>query len=631
MTDLAKIGPISIERAHLFDNSTFSFTNSATKTVASGSVISNSGQYLDDYSFEIMCTFAQALQLRGLVEQGLPIWIDTSSDLTDNDYFQHKGWVILTELVVDTASPKLAHVGIKYIKISDYENEWFTMDYSNGILDGISLPITYNPYAQVNMLYEATGADVTTNWSTIRKYPSTATVSLANTSNMWNLSCRSAVNAQWAFSWIYSDTYTFSGAWTYETILNRGTLPGAGAQPAQFGVAISPNVMPNGSANMTLRQPGDWMEFIWAVSNTSTSYNLRTMYGTKWINMLSNVNVGTVATRMGLKMTFTTDGRVRVYVDIGVTGTWTQVYYGPSGIVHYSRPQNLYMVNYNKSSTAYVGLLEEMLTYKFADISSLPNIMTVPTGATLGTAATGTRTFEDGATSYYTNPSSIYRFQTTAANLYKGSVKLFSTNNTGSVSTQIFSTNTKLTPTTTVLKNGQTRLTFTANGFTLAAYDSGQWNDVNTVVYPVAINLIKPIFISPERIVLQVNDTKITMLRSVRHVNIEHPNTVLSYTLMDRYFHDYALQSSPGAAADITMASVTLGYYAQVYNNASSTYQLSIGKTNPCTIKSDSIPADTMTGLGWFKSGDTGINAADKLIQEWYMQTRTGIDLKQIV
>ena len=54
MTDLAKIGPISIERAHLFDNSTFSFTNSATKTVASGSVISNSGQYLDDYSFEIM-------------------------------------------------------------------------------------------------------------------------------------------------------------------------------------------------------------------------------------------------------------------------------------------------------------------------------------------------------------------------------------------------------------------------------------------------------------------------------------------------------------------------------------------------------------------------------------------------
>ena len=178
MTDLAKIGPISIARAHLYDNSTFSFTNGAVTTVASGSIITSSGQFNDTYSFEIMCTFPQALQLRGLVEQGLPIWIDTSSDLTDNNYFQHKGWVILQELVVDTASPALAHVGIKYIKISDYENEWFTMDYSTGIYDGISLPITYNPYAQVNMLYETTGADVTTNWTPIKKYPSTATVSI---------------------------------------------------------------------------------------------------------------------------------------------------------------------------------------------------------------------------------------------------------------------------------------------------------------------------------------------------------------------------------------------------------------------------------------------------------------------
>jgi hypothetical protein len=72
-------------------------------------------------------------------------------------------------------------------------------------------------------------------------------------------------------------------------------------------------------------------------------------------------------------------------------------------------------------------------------------------------------------------------------------------------------------------------------------------------------------------------------------------------------------------------------YWLTTYDAAADTYQLLIGKRDPTTIKSDNIPADTITGLGWYKKADAGEDAADSLIQQWYKQTRTGISLKQII
>ena len=144
MTDTATIGPVSILDAHLFDANTFEFGNSATRVVSSGSTITTKGQFSESYAFEIICSYDEALQLKGLVEQGELIWLNTS-DLTDNDYLQHKGWVLLTALSIELENPTtLAKCAIEYIKISDHEAEYLTMDYSRGIYDGINLVPTYN-------------------------------------------------------------------------------------------------------------------------------------------------------------------------------------------------------------------------------------------------------------------------------------------------------------------------------------------------------------------------------------------------------------------------------------------------------------------------------------------------------
>ena len=143
MTDLCKIGPVTITDAHLYEGNTFSYGNSATNTVASGSTIISKGQYSESFGFDIIVNNAEALQLKGIVEQCEIIWMDTSSDLTDNNYLQHKGWVVLIEVKTEIISPRLVQCSIVYIKVSDHESEYLTMDYSRGLYDGINLTPTY--------------------------------------------------------------------------------------------------------------------------------------------------------------------------------------------------------------------------------------------------------------------------------------------------------------------------------------------------------------------------------------------------------------------------------------------------------------------------------------------------------
>jgi hypothetical protein len=161
-------------------------------------------------------------------------------------------------------------------------------------------------------------------------------------------------------------------------------------------------------------------------------------------------------------------------------------------------------------------------------------------------------------------------------------------------------------------------------------YDAG-WHEINRFDFGTAINIIRPLFINPDRVVLQINDTKVTMLRSSPMITLEHPNTAVAYVLRDRYISGSGtVATSPAANADIAMTADT-DYYMKIHDAASDSYSLVIGKKDPTTIKSDSLPAAEMTAIGWFKKAASGINAADAMVKQWYKQTRTGISLKQVI
>lgn len=632
MTDLCTIGPVSIENAHLFDNNTFSFSNSASRIVSSGSTIVTKGQFDEKFSFELICSYDEALQLKGLVEQGELVYMNTS-DLTDNDYMQHKGWVILTGLTVDLENPTtLCNVKLEYIKISDHEKEYLTMDYSRGIYDGINLEPGYTISQTVYQLQDPATSNPPSGYSTIKRYPASGTNTVTGDGNEYDMASASAVDGRWQNTWITYDSAKFTPPFTFETVLDRNTLPGAASYGAAIGIMFSPNLLMTGDVEFQNKSLGDYLELQWNLANASTSMHYVTVvkgspYGAaKW--MKSGINMGTTYDECGLRVTFSANGNIKVETDLDTTGTWTQQYYGPSNLVNFNKGLYLYLFVKNRDSTSYTGSFQYINIWN-SDSVTFPNVVQMPYNCTPITTETGHRTGEDGNIPYYTNPTTELRYTVPAANYYSGSVKLLSTNNSASSSRQVFGTDIKLTPTTTVLKNAFTKLTFSATGYTVEGWDSASWHTVNTMVTGT-INLIRPLFINSERVVLQVNDQKITMLRSSPIITVEHPTSAITYTRRDRYNLASGLISSPAANADIAMTANT-DYYCPIYDNASSTYQLLIGKRDPSTIKSDSLPAATLTAIGWFKSGNTGIDAADSLIQQWYKQTRTGISLKQIV
>ena len=370
MTDICFIGPVSILEAHLYENNTFEFSNSAEQIVSSNSTITTRGQYSETYGFDVVCTYDEALQLKGVVEMGEMIWMNTS-DLTDNDYLQHKGWVLLTNLTMELENPtQLVSCSIEYIKISDHEAEYLTMDYSKGIYDGVSLTPEYS-ITTTSYLLQEDGSDITTNWSTVREFPTTATTSATTDGSEFDIACASAIDGNWANAYIICDTIKFTPPFTFETVLDRNTLPGAGSFPSGFGVMFTTNDIPNGSNEIIDKRNGDYLELQWNVANTATSLQLSYLgSGGSYQSRFSGLNMGTTYAELGIRMEFTADKRVIVSTDLDTTGTWTQVYYGPTGLVN-SDNLILYLYNRNKDTTSYTGSFqyENIYTVKPGNIS----------------------------------------------------------------------------------------------------------------------------------------------------------------------------------------------------------------------------------------------------------------------
>lgn len=633
MTDLCTIGPVSITDANLADSNTFSFSNDASRTVASGTTLFNRGQFDEEYKFDIICSYDEALQLKGIVEQGEVIWMNTS-DLTDNDYFQHKGWVLLTSLDVSWENSLLAQCSIKYVKISDHEKEYLSMSYSRGIYDGVNIDPTYDPVSTVYQLNED-GSDATTHWSNICRYPGGGGSSTWTAdSGELKLSNTAVTAGTYRDSWVFCDQDLkskggkFSAPFTLEVEVDTLTAPTSG-KTGVVGVGISPSVYGTLNKKFPVKGYKEYLNCITTRSNTARGIYVDVTLSTgKTKRLVPYISVSTTG-NVVWKVQMYYNGYVRISTNVNGAG-YVQRYYGPSNLPNYKRGLHLTLSNRVNDTTAYTVGFDNIKVYN-NNTATFPNMVPYPVGATPLITADTTRTTSDGTMSYAINPDDMLPFSCATADLYKGSVKLLSTNNATSTSRQVFGTDIKLTPTTTTLHNGLTRLTFDSDEMILSGYYSAQWNELNRYDFGSSIDLLRPIRITPNIVVLQINNSKVTMTRGGQVVMLEHPYADIAYTLFDRYYHDAITTSSPGAGADITMEDVNSGYYATIYNNASPNYRNLIVKVDPCTILSDSLPADDITGLGWVYNSATGYHTADKLAQEFYMQTRSGVSIKQII
>jgi hypothetical protein len=632
------IGPLTITAAQLWDGNVFSASSGGNKSVSAGATIFIKGSFESNESFTIIVTNDQALQIKGLVEIGEPVWIDTADTLTDNDFLQHKGWYLLTNVDFELLNTNKVQCTIECELISTNLNEYLTLDYTKGNIDGTSLDITYEP---ANTVYDLQDDGSTyDNWQTVREYPSTATTSAASDGAEIDIACASAVDGTAAVAFSRSNIKYYA-PFTLETVLDVNAFPAGGAYNASMGIALSPDDLPETLDGGLRRNENPALCLDWVVDNSTSYLQVATSKGNgQWINEYPPTSQGVAQVTMGIKMTIDENYNLKVETDLGLTASWTTIYEGVTNLMNQQNGMYVYLYVFNKDTTSFTGSYHFVNIYNTSnvntDMSSYKNIVVMPYGATVQTAATGNRVGEDGNYAYYDTPSVPLRFQTTQANMYKGSVKLLTTNNNGSDSFQVYHTDARLTPATTTLKNGFTQITFDADEMIISGYHGGAWTEVTRLDYGAgsAITIIKPLLITHDEVILQVNDTKIHMTRSSPMITLYHPNTSLTYPLQDRYYHNGGLTSAPGAAADIAMTDLDDGYYAYIYTNATDVNRVVIGKKDPTTIKSDSLPADDVTGIGWTTAaleGAGSIDTAKQLVEQWWKQTRTRFAWKQIV
>jgi hypothetical protein len=604
-------------------------------------------EYNEDYTekFMVLCTQTQALQLKGMASPVTfnnynntilasndnpwsPIWINSNTDCTDNDTFTHRGWYLIDNVEVNLSEwGSRVACTVEATKIANDINELLTMQYTPGRNDNTRLDISYDDTDRVYSLDEDfTTFDDTNVWNAQQDYAMT-NPSIAAASNQLILSGSATSNGTWGQVFTQGQDYLEEKPWTINFDMEWIAQPTGYPHRMYFWIStnLSDGIMDLDSSIVIILsvEAGQVRYYAYKIDNN----------GVITVIIPSTVISSSVHI-LKWHIFYDTNGHINMYVDLGagyvkqysgwtILGYHNDLYYG-YGFLNQSSASHNVRSNYCE-------------IYDYVKLAP-NNVIPMPYNANLYTGSSMfTRAGSDGNISCYYNPTEQLHFQTSATNLYKGSVKAWSTNVTGGSSTQIINTDHVIDPTKFSVDNTLTKLVTTADSVKFYAYSGGNWVELNEFTFPANILLIKALYLSPERAVIQIDDTRWTLERGRQFCRVEHPNTDLTYNNMGCVYHDSST-STVGAAADVSMLTQS---YALLWDKGSGSCaspnpdvvtRCMIIKANPTIIESDLIPEDDITGIGWFNNSlsVTDENHYTLIAREFYIQPRQSIAIKGI-
>lgn len=554
MTDYCTIGPISVTDAHLYEGNEIGISGTET--------------------FTLICSNVEAKQIMGLAGETQKevyntnrlitsksswgvVWIDTSSALNDNDYISHRGWYLIHDAVPTTDLGKdYVHLEVTAEKLSSYEHEYLLMDYTPGVNDGTVIDHGYSDVSTVYALQDTftTYASPTTWAATVKSGMTTGSFSA---SPAGYLCATGQSNSDGTWNGMYTYTVTeLPYPSTLEFDLKYQATP---ADKSHYMVAYLTPTEPTTYASLTVTS----LRILLEVTKAGVYYYItRYSSGTK-THLKKKISLGT--NKNPKFKVVAEDGNINIYIDKTAGGTYTKIYsssLASSGMSWIA--SNFYMVYQFQNMDSTSATCYSSFCNDYYDTNTVyNNIVSLPC-----TTPTTTRDFfrpsSDGLIPCYRNPSSELYFWQDYENYYNGAVKGYNSNYADGTPQIITSTDEILTPSKFYVTNGLIKLTTGAGSvtpLTFAAYTSpGGWCNIQTPNVG-EINLLKPLYISPERQTYQINDTKWTMSRGKQHVKVEHPYTTIYYAMGSTYYHDAATLTTPSANADVSMLTQ---YYTNV-------------------------------------------------------------------
>lgn len=510
--------------------------------------------------FKVKCTKPQARQLLGLVSHftektvnGRKVYnlqggygvipIDASTNISDG-LIRPRGLYIVEEVLTDLrpASPKSV-AGLTVRKLSDDFTGLFDMDYTTGYDDGTSLRSTYPPSVKTNKFTdEFTSFDTTNVW-----YPviSSNMSSGSVTASGGDLTFAGGSNVAGTTGGMLTTNRTVLHApFTLEFSLEWDLLNGTGRthELAFMLLASVPSSINTGECS------GIWVR----VKCTSTTAYI---YIHEYEGGVGKEKYSTTLTSDQKTPTFlvSVDGAGKITIKADKAGGASY-----STKLNGYTPSNNFGNNYyfgyrftNNTTSSRTMKSERVEAYDFTDLQGL-NVVALPVSSNYVTNISGSRVSEEGTIPLYNNPTGNLKYSTTHVNFFKGMVKAWNSNYPDDISRLVTSTWDTLKISDFYVTNGLIKLVPVATGVELYYWNGTSYVLVNTFTIGTITN-IKPLYVSQERFILQLNSTEWTIQRGKPYVQVKHENDVLGYTRQTSYYHDGVIHNALAADADVTM------------------------------------------------------------------------------
>lgn len=509
--------------------------------------------------FKVRCTKPQARQLLGLVSyftektvNGRKVYnlnggygvipIDASVNVSDG-LIRPRGLYLVEDVLTDLrpASPNSV-VGLTVRKLSDDFTGLLDMDYTTGYNDGTALASTYPPGEKSKKFTDEFSSFDSAVWNTpIRSGLSSSSI----TASGGDLTLTGKASSDGVWGYILTSC---------KTVLNPPFTMEFGLEwvaPAPSGRAHYVALMLT-SANPTTTNPYNYEGFR---INVTVSATTTTIYVNEFKGGVASVKYKTTLTPSQKAPTFLLSidsaGKLTLKLDKNGGTNYSTKLTGYKSTVSFGSGYYLSYWFGNNSSTTATVKSERVEVYSYTDLQGR-NVVLLPANSTPVTTPSSTRVSEDGNIPVYVNPTGNIEYSTTSANFFKGSVKAWNSNYPDGVSRLVTSVWDVLKVGDFYLTNGLVKLVPIATGVEFYYWNGSAYVLLNTFTTGTITNL-KPLYVSPERFTLQVNDTEWTLFRGKLFVYVSHPYTELKYTVGDVYYHDGDYNTPGTGGVDETM------------------------------------------------------------------------------
>ncbi len=619
------IGPIPITHAHLYDDNNINING--------------------EENFTITLPNTEARQIMGLASTNNThetynnittsttnnpwgiVYLDTSNTLKDNEDILHRGWYLITgaEPTTDLGA-EYVHLQVTAIKLSPNTTEYFEMTYTPGVEDGTQLDNDYDASITETIFHEDfTNPTYTTYFDEYNNGGAT-NITVTPNGGKLELTGQSTANGT-AVGFICNGNVDLTSVWRGEFDMEWLATPTSGYH---YSSIVITETGPHELSDLMVIGPiTNWLRVILRCGSNGVYYYLDRCVNGSVVQLTQEMPLATAEKTPTFKMV-NNNGNLSFYVDEAGGTDYSRKWEGNTGLNF--KTQYMQIIFGTNTITSGTIKINDINTYNYIDgEDSGVNVVCLPANSTLTSTADFTRTTEDGDIACYTTPYTPLYFQTTPNNYYDGSVKAYNSNYSDSTPRLITWIDEVLDPADFYVTNGLVKLTTNASTTTpivMSYYSSPGYVDLQHMNVGGSIKHLKPLLISPEQHIYQINDTKWTISRGKQHIIVEHPTTPIIYTKDQYYYHDSTLTTSPAADANISM---TTQHYTNIYSTPDYITGFQIIQLEPTTIKSDSIPPANITGLGWYQSTPTHPqNNYLNLSREFLSQTRQSINLRML-